>query len=196
MPIERRGVVAKDLDRRAFGGGRQRVRSVEAQSSKVVQQANVTDLESLLQQALGKITGMFETRAKTQTMAELVPVALERYEAANRKGGGITGLSTGIPALDRATRGLKGGEMITISAQTKDGKSAFAVNIAAHNALAGIPVGIFSLEMSADEITDRLFSSDANVDLTRLSDGGFSHDEMDRISQAGLRLAGTRSYSQ
>ena len=153
--------------------------------------AGTIDLESHVQQALVKIAGMFETRAKAQTMPELVVAALERYEAANRKGGGITGLSTGIPTFDKATRGLKAGEMITISAQTKDGKSAFAVNIAAHNALSGVPVGIFSLEMSADEITDRLFSSYANVDLTRLSDGGFSADEMDRLSEAGLRLAGT-----
>jgi replicative DNA helicase len=119
--------------------------------------AGAPGLESRVQQALVKIAGMFETRAKTQSMAELVAAALERYEAANRKGGGITGLATGILPFDKATRGLKAGEMITVSAQTKDGKSAFAVNIAAHNALAGIPVGIFSLEMSADEITDRLF---------------------------------------
>ena len=108
----------------------------------------------------------------------------------NGRAAASPGFPRGIPPFDKATRGLKAGEMITISAQTKDGKSALAVNIAAHNALAGIPVGIFSLEMSADEITDRLFSSEAYVDLTRLSDGGFSDAEMDRISEAGLRLSG------
>ena len=142
-----------------------------------------------VQEAFGNFHGMFETKAKTQTMPALVAAALERYEAANRGEGGITGLSTGIPPFDKVTRGLKPGEMITISAQTKDGKSALAVNIMAHNALAGIPVGIFSLEMSADEVTDRLFSGEATIDLTRLSDGGFSAAEMDRISETGLRLS-------
>ncbi len=56
-------------------------------------------------------------------MGELVLRALDRYEQNHKKGGGFTGLSTGIAPLDKATRGLKPGEMITIAAPTKAGKA-------------------------------------------------------------------------
>ena len=102
------------------------------------------DLEGRVQEGLVKIAGMFESKAKTQNMGELVVRALDRCEANHKNGGGLTGLSTGIAALDKATRGLKPGGMITIAAPTKGGKSALALNIAMHNGLAGIPVGSLS----------------------------------------------------
>ena len=147
------------------------------------------NLESLVQGGLVKIASMFESRARTQTMGELVMRALDRYEQNHKNGGGFTGLSTGIAELDRATRGLKPGEMITISAPTKGGKSALALNIAMHNGLAGIPVGVFSLEMNADELTDRLIAAHGSVDMCAMTDGGFSQTDLDNLSHAAARLS-------
>jgi replicative DNA helicase len=147
------------------------------------------DLESRVQEGLVKIASMFESKAKTQNMGELVMRALDRYEANHKNGGGLTGLSTGIAPLDKATRGLKPGEMITIAAPTKGGKSALALNIAMHNGLAGIPVAILSLEMNADELTDRLISSHASVDLSVMSDGGLSQHEAMSLTRAASQLS-------
>jgi replicative DNA helicase len=147
------------------------------------------DLESRVQEGLVKIASMFESKAKTQNMGELVMRALDRYEANHKNGGGLTGLSTGIAPLDKATRGLKPGEMITIAAPTKGGKSALALNIAMHNGLAGIPVAILSLEMNADELTDRLISSHASVDLSVMSDGGLSQHEAMSLTRAAAQLS-------
>ncbi len=145
------------------------------------------DLESRVQEGLVKIASLFESKAKTQNMGELVMRALDRYEANHKNGGGLTGLATGIAPLDKATRGLKPGEMITIAAPTKGGKSALALNIAMHNGLAGIPVAILSLEMNADELTDRLISSHASVDLSVMSDGGLSQHEATSLKRAAAR---------
>jgi replicative DNA helicase len=122
-------------------------------------------------------------------MGELIMRALDRYEQNHQNGGGLTGLSTGIEPLDKATRGLKSGEMITISAPTKGGKSALALNIAMHNGLAGIPVGIFSFEMNADELTDRFVAAHGSVDMCAMTDGGFSQQDMARLTRAAADLS-------
>jgi replicative DNA helicase len=152
------------------------------------------DLESRVQEGLVKITSMFESRAKTQAMGELVMRALDRYETNHKNGGGLIGLSTGIAPLDKATRGLKPGEMITIAAPTKGGKSALALNIAMHNALAGIPIGIFSLEMNADELTDRLIASHGSVDMSTMSDGGLSQRDVTSLVRAAAELSNAPIY--
>jgi replicative DNA helicase len=147
------------------------------------------DLESRVQEDLVKIASMFESKAKTQTMGDLVLRALDRYEQNHKNGGGLTGLSTGIAPLDKATRGLKPGEMITIAAPTKGGKSALALNIAMHNGLSGIPVGVFSLEMNADELTDRLIAAHGSVDMCAMTDGGFSQRDVTSLTRAAAELS-------
>ena len=152
------------------------------------------DLESRVQEGLVKIASMFESRTKTHGMGELVLRALDRYEENHRKGGGIVGLSTGIAPLDKVTRGLKPGEMITIAAPTKGGKSNLALNIAMHNGLLGIPVGVFSLEMNADELTDRLIAAHGSVDLCAMTDGGFSKGALDSLTHAAAELSNAPIY--
>ena len=147
------------------------------------------DFESRVQEGLVKIASMFESKGKTQTMGDLVLRALDRYEQNHKNGGGLTGLSTGIAPLDKATCGLKPGEMITIAAPTKGGKSALALNIAMHNGLLGIPVGIFSLEMNADELTDRLVAAHGSVDMCAMTDGGFSQRDVTNLDRAAAQLS-------
>jgi replicative DNA helicase len=149
------------------------------------------DLENRVQQGLVQIASMFESKAKIQTMGELILRALDRYEENHKNGGGLVGLGTGIAPFDKATRGLKPGEMITIAAPTKGGKSALALNIGMHNGLAGIPVGIFSLEMSADELTDRLIAAHGNVDMCAMTDGGFSQRDITSLTRAAAELSNT-----
>jgi replicative DNA helicase len=154
------------------------------------------NLESRVQEGLVKIASLFESRTKTHGMGELVLRALDRYEENHRKGGGIEGLSTGIGPLDKATRGLKSGEMITIAALTKGGKSTLALNIAMHNGLLGIPVGVFSLEMNANELTDRLIAAHGSVDMCAMTDGGLSKGDLDSLTHAAAELDSEKGGSR
>jgi replicative DNA helicase len=79
--------------------------------------------------------------------------------------------------------------MITIAAPNKGGRSALALNIGMHNGLAGIPVGIFSLKMSADELTDRLIAAHGNVNMCAMTDGGFSQRDMISLTRAAAELS-------
>ena len=152
-------------------------------------QGGVKELSQVSQTGLVKISSMFESRAKTMEMPELIKRAFDRAEDQKARGGMIQGITTGIEEFDRACRGFKPGQMITIAAPTKQGKSALALNIAMHNALKGKPTGVISLEMDADELTDRLLSSHSEIDMEKMASGGLSSDECDRFIEAGGDLS-------
>ncbi|MEM7589373.1 MAG: replicative DNA helicase [Myxococcota bacterium] len=95
--------------------------------------------------------------------------AIERYKALNNSKTPITGTPSGFWALDQLTRGLQPGALLVVAARPSMGKTAFALNTASHVATKqNKPVIFFSLEMSTNELTDRLISSDARVNLTNL----------------------------
>src|SRR5207249_1235843 len=87
----------------------------------------------------------------------------------------VTGLATGYRDLDRLTAGLHPGQLVIVAARPSLGKTTLALNIAAHTALAGDTVAVFSLEMPSDEIAERLLCAEAGVDSQRMRTG-FLHD--------------------
>ena len=104
------------------------------------------DIKSLMMQA--------------QTMIE--------YRAQNWES--ITGLSTGLPSLDKLSDGLHKGEMVVIAALPSCGKTALAVNMAIHNAMRGIPVGILSAEMRPVQLVIRSICSESRVNFKRMGE--------------------------
>ncbi len=111
-------------------------------------------------------------RAKLPKMKELVNTAIDNIEKLYKNRGSITGLPTGFRKLDQITNGLHGGEMFVIAARPSMGKTALAMNIAEYVALeTGKAVGIFSLEMSSQQLVQRLLCSSARLDLQKLRDG-------------------------
>ena len=107
-------------------------------------------------------------------------------------GGGIPGLSTGMPDLDRITMGLKKGELILIAARPGQGKTSMALNLARYvGEHSGQTVAVFSLEMSREELVQRLLSSAAMVDGKKLSMGRLSPAEWDRVVAAASQLSKT-----
>lgn len=151
------------------------------------------DIERVTQDGLIEIAGLYQTRAKTHSMQELVIRAMSRYEEAAKDNNGMLGLTTGIPSFDSLTRGLRAGQMITIAAPTKVGKSSLALNIALHNGLKGVDVGIFSMEMTADELTDRLFSSQGRINSQRLG-AKMSDAEVEHLIRTADTLSKTRLH--
>ena len=115
--------------------------------------------------------------------------AFERIDRLSKHEGKLRGLSTGFNALDNILAGLQKSNLIVLASRPSIGKSSLSLDIARHIAIyEKAPVGIFSLEMSRDEVVDRFIASQANVDLWRLRTGRLSEEGDDndfaRIQQA------------
>ena len=156
----------------------------EGETAEMVQAA-----ETLVYELSQKgVRGDF-TRAK-----DLVIGGLERLTAASESGG-ITGIPTGFTDLDAVIGGLQPGNLIVVAARPSMGKTALALCIAEHAALVqDKSVAIFSLEMSGDELIQRLLSSTAIVDAGRIRSGRLAPEDWSRIGRAADRLSAARLF--
>lgn len=157
------------------------------------EQEGVDTLLSLVQSKLLAVTsGEFK---EEKTIADFANAALEELVRASETKGAMVGLSTGLPDLDKKSGGLRPGQLIVIGGGTGGGKTALALNIAEHNAIhASIPVGIISLEMTGDELSERLISSLSRVDLHRFVMTGGGIGEAEKISSAVTRIADSKVF--
>ncbi|MCX8022218.1 MAG: replicative DNA helicase [Syntrophorhabdaceae bacterium] len=104
----------------------------------------------------------------------------------------ITGVPTGFTELDRLTSGLQPSDLIVVAGRPSMGKTAFAMNIAQHASMLKenpIPVGIFSMEMSKEQLVTRLLSSESEVEHSKLRTGTLSSAEWPKLAYAAGRLA-------
>ncbi len=146
--------------------------------------AAAQELPRLLNEAMTKISGFHESKSETKPINDILLRRLKHWEQAMTGGGKMEGITTGIAPLDRAIRGMRPGNMIVISAPTKGGKSALAMNILLNTARAGNPAGIFSMEMNEDEIADRLLAAEGEIDISGMAFAGPNKFTMDRIVRA------------
>ncbi|MFZ0132068.1 MAG: replicative DNA helicase [Desulfobacterales bacterium] len=101
----------------------------------------------------------------------------------------ITGVTTGFTLLDHKTSGFQKSDLIILAARPGMGKTAFALNVARNAAIdAGVPVAIFSLEMSKEQLSMRMLSSEARLDSTRLRTGFISQEHWQQITEAAGTL--------
>lgn len=99
----------------------------------------------------------------------------------------ITGVPTGFVDLDNKTAGLHGSELILVAARPAMGKTAFALNIATNAAVrSNVPVAIFSLEMSKEQLVNRILASETMIDSNKLRTGKIEEDDLIKLSE-GLR---------
>ena len=149
------------------------------------------DPEVLLDQAEKRIFSIVQ-RGLSQNFLPIknsLSEAFERIDKLSKHKGGLRGVPTGFTALDNMLAGFQKSDLIILAARPSMGKSALAMNIASHVAInEKIPVGIFSLEMSRDQLIDRLIADQAGLDLWRLRTGKLSAEGDDndfaRIQQA------------
>ncbi|XOB42393.1 MAG: replicative DNA helicase [Candidatus Nealsonbacteria bacterium] len=125
--------------------------------------------------------------------------AFERIDQLSKHKGGLRGLASGLPDLDNILAGFQKSDLLILAARPSLGKSALALNFAYNIAVnQKIPVGIFSLEMSKDQVIDRLISSISGVDLWRLRTGRLSSEGEDndftRIQQSLAVLSDAPIY--
>lgn len=119
---------------------------------------------------------------------EVVLNALEKIEVASKTGGSVTGIPTGFLDLDYKMAGLQPSDLILVAARPSMGKTAFVLNIAQHVAFkAKKSVAIFSLEMSKEQLVNRLFALEAQVDSQSLRTGNLKDDDWEKlIESAGI----------
>jgi replicative DNA helicase len=113
----------------------------------------------------------------------------EKIEQLQATQGGITGVSTGMHDLDEMTGGLQKGDLIIVAARPSMGKTAFVTGVGLHAAITQqTPVAMFSLEMSKQQVVQRMLCSEALVDLGRLLRGRLQDDDFGRLAQAAGHL--------
>ena len=107
----------------------------------------------------------------------------------------ITGVPSGFTSLDYKTAGFQNSDFILIAARPAMGKSAFALNIATHAATrANVPVAIFSLEMSKEQVANRILCSEALVDSNKVRTGNLEDEEWQKLADASGELSNAKIY--
>lgn len=149
------------------------------------------EVDQLLDGVETDILKIVESRVEEtdKSMRKLVQGAIALVEDCfNRKG--LSGISSGFPDLDGYTNGFQNGDMIVIAARPSMGKTSLALNIAEHAALeAKLPVGVFSLEMTAQSLVLRTLCSHSRVNLRSIRDGFMSERDFPKLVVATKKLS-------
>ena len=133
---------------------------------------------------------------KFTNIKDILPKSWERIEMLSRGDDTLRGVPTGFSALDNILSGFQDSDLIILAARPSTGKTALALDIARKTAVNhNIPVGFFSLEMAAEQLTDRMLSAEAQVDAWRMRTGkGLTDDDFTRISIAMETLSKAPIY--
>jgi len=154
------------------------------------------DADVIIDKAEHLIFEIAEDRVRQgfQYIGDVAHRRLEQIEQMAGRPEMITGVPTGFTDFDRMTSGLQRQELIVVAARPSMGKTALALNMAQYAAKNGNVVGIFSLEMSAEQLVSRLLCSEARVDAHRLRTGYLNREEWARLADALRRLCETKVY--
>lgn len=145
------------------------------------------DLDVIMSQAEEDIFNISQGRRSEDFshIHEILLKSFDKIEAISRNSESVTGIATGFYDLDYKTAGLQPSDMVLIAARPSMGKTAFALNVAQFAALKGnVPTAIFSLEMSKDQLVNRMLCSEAMVDAQKLRTGGLGDEDWIRIARA------------
>src|SRR3989338_4236236 len=140
----------------------------------------VAELEELLDQAQKKIYDVTNVSSihKFVELKEELSEAWERLDRLHNSGDGLRGVPTGFKELDEKLSGLQKSDLIILAARPSVGKTALALDIARQAAVYhNVPVGIFSLEMSSQQLVDRMLASQSNVDAWKLRTGKLNRED-------------------
>jgi replicative DNA helicase len=135
------------------------------------------------------------SRSAVSVMKDIVSEVYEQVEALHESGSDISGIPTGFADFDHYSSGLHNSDMVVIAARPGMGKTAFALGMAKNIALKEkIPIAVFSLEMSKQQVAQRLMSAQSRIDLQRLRDGKIRENEWTRLASAIEKLAECKIY--
>ncbi len=147
------------------------------------------DVSELVDEAESKVFEIAETGSRRGSgfvpLKKILPQTIDRLDELQGTEGHVTGLPTGYDQLDQMTAGLQKGDLVIVAGRPSMGKTSLAMNIAEHAAIsARVPVAIFSMEMSAEQLSFRMISSLGRVNQSHLRTGNFTDEDWHRIDSA------------
>jgi len=157
------------------------------------------DIDVVLDDAEKKVfevTSNPNSAQKFTSIKEILPKSWEKLETLSQSDGSLRGVPTGFDSLDKILSGFQNSDLIILAARPSTGKTAFSLDMIRKAAVNhNVPVGFFSLEMSADQLTDRMLSAESQVDSWRIRTGkGLTDDDFARISNAMETLSKSPIY--
>lgn len=145
------------------------------------------DINIIIDAAEKKIFDITQKRSREglDPIKEVLLESFSRIEQMALSKGNLTGLTTGFMDLDRKTSGLQKSDLVLVAARPSMGKTAFSVNLAVNSALKGnASVAIFSLEMSKEQLVQRMLSSESHVELQKIINGRLDEDDWPKLLRA------------
>ncbi len=171
------------------------LRSLMKVSTEIIEKGYEVEnnIEGYVDDAEKMIFQISERKFKPSFFAvkDLVMENVKTIERLFQKKQAVTGLATGFVELDKMTSGLQPSDLIIVAGRPSMGKTAFCLNIAQNVALSdggSIPVGVFSMEMSKEQLVMRLLSSESEIDFSKLRTGSLSGAEWPKLAQAADTL--------
>jgi replicative DNA helicase len=150
------------------------------------------EVDMLMDEVERDVLRISESRVQesTDTIKQLVNQAITTIEQFHARQGQLSGIATGFIDLDKMTSGLHPGEMVVIAARPSLGKTSLAMNVAEHAAIdQKLPVGVFSLEMTAESLVLRMLCSRARVNLRNIRDGFLAEQDFVKLTTAAGTLS-------
>jgi replicative DNA helicase len=148
------------------------------------EQGPADEIVDFAESAIFEVTDK-KARQAFYPLSKLIDVNIDFLEEKQKNKSLVTGVPTGFGQLDNLTSGLQNSDLIILAARPSMGKTALALNIARNAAVeAGVPVAVFSLEMSKEQLSLRLLCSEARIDSSRLRSGFFSMEDWQRLTDA------------
>ncbi len=152
----------------------------------------VESLDEVLEQTEKKVFDLVQRRNAGEfvSIKQVVLNAIQKIETASRTKGNVTGVATGFKDLDYQTSGFQPSDLILIAARPSMGKTAFVLNIAQYMAFRNdVTVAIFSLEMSKEQLVNRLLSMESGVDAQKLRNGNLTDNDWERLVEGAEGVA-------
>src|SRR3990167_30621 len=169
-------------------------RALISTAAKITQEAFEEDKEVtvLLEDVEKDLFGISQEHLRSNfiPIREALAESFDRLDELQKKGGALRGVPTGFSDIDKKLSGLQDSNLIILAARPSLGKTTLASNIAQHVAVREkIPVGIFSVEMSKEQLIDLLLACESDVDAWKITTGNLDDDDFSKLSEAMGELA-------
>ncbi len=169
-------------------------RNLIAQATRLIEKA-YDETEEVSELLEGAEAGIFAI-SQEHVSRDFLPIkdaltqSFDRLDELQKSSGKLRGVPTGFKDLDNKLAGMQNSNLLILASRPGQGKTSMALNIAQYVAVsAGLPVGIFSLEMSQEELVDRLLVAQADIDAWKLKTGRLDERDFDKLSLAMGELA-------
>ncbi|MCI7259895.1 MAG: replicative DNA helicase [Selenomonas sp.] len=155
-----------------------------------------TDVENIMDDAEKKILAVANRKngGAFESMKSIVMRTFERINVLYESKGGLTGISSGFKDLDKLTAGLQKSDLILVAARPSMGKTAFTLNIASYVGTHGGKVAFFSLEMSKEQLMQRMLCAEGGIDATKLRTGQLDTQEWNKLVHVADTLSRAPIY--